>query len=126
VNTLSWLLYLADVSGTLSVVVGLSALVLGITAVILNVVASVHQSNGEYSAKEYAATKPYARGTLIAAPILLLLACVVPSEDTVYAIAVSEMGEEVLKSETASKAQRALNAWLDKQIGETKVEGDEK
>lgn len=42
-----------------------------------------------------------------------------PSKDTVYAIAASEMGESVLKSETGSLATQALNAWLKKQITPT-------
>jgi predicted permease len=47
-----------------------------------------------------------------------------PSQETVYAIAASELGETALKSETGNKAVEALNAWLDRQIGgvEEKVE----
>jgi hypothetical protein len=33
-----------------------------------------------------------------------------------YAIAASELGEEVYKSEVGQKAEQALRAWLDKQI----------
>lgn len=39
-----------------------------------------------------------------------------PSKDTMYAIAASEVGESVLNSPTGSKAVQALNAWLDRQI----------
>lgn len=39
-----------------------------------------------------------------------------PSKNTMYAIAASEIGEDVIKSQTASKAFRAFDAWLDKQL----------
>lgn len=55
----------------------------------------------------------------VSAIALVVVSVAVPSKDTVYAIAASEVGEEVVKSETASKAIKALNAWLDKQITPT-------
>lgn len=52
----------------------------------------------------------------------------VPPQETFYAIAASEMGEEIVKSETAGKAMKALDAWLDRQIEEPveEVEREEK
>lgn len=53
-------------------------------------------------------------GYALAACVLTVV--VVPSSDTVYAIAASEMGERVLSSPTAGKALKALDHWLDRQI----------
>jgi hypothetical protein len=53
---------------------------------------------------------------LKAAIIVGLVGAVTPSEKTIYAIAASEYGEEVLKTPEATKARQALNAWLDEQI----------
>lgn len=50
--------------------------------------------------------------------VLGLLLVFIPSSKTIYAIAASEMGEEVLASPTADKAHKALDAWLDDQIKE--------
>ena len=55
----------------------------------------------------------------VSAIALVVVSLAVPSKDTVYAIAASEVGEEIVKSETAGKAVKALNAWLDKQIAPT-------
>ena len=46
----------------------------------------------------------------------------VPEKETFYAIAASEMGEEVLNSKIGGKAQRALEQWLDRQIFESDEE----
>lgn len=40
----------------------------------------------------------------------------VPSADTVYAIAASELGGQALKTPLAGKAEKALESWLDTQI----------
>ncbi|WOF44326.1 hypothetical protein KNJ79_05185 [Sphingopyxis indica] len=40
----------------------------------------------------------------------------VPSKETFYAIAASEMGEQALKSPIMTKAGKALEQWLDKQL----------
>jgi hypothetical protein len=56
------------------------------------------------------------RFTPILAVVFALLGGLTPSRETIYAIAASELGEEALKSSAATKAQQALNAWLDKQI----------
>jgi len=47
--------------------------------------------------------------------VLFLMAALIPSKETMYAIAASELGEKLLHTETVSKAQKALEAWLDSQ-----------
>lgn len=51
-------------------------------------------------------------------PLLWVFAAAVPPKETIYAIAASEMGEELMKTPTATKAVKALDAWLDKQLAE--------
>lgn len=56
--------------------------------------------------------------------VFVLLMVFVPSKNTMYAIAASEIGEDVAKEVSTSplynKAQAALNNWLDKQLGKEK------
>lgn len=47
---------------------------------------------------------------------LSTLAVVLPSRETIYAIAASQMDEQALKSDIGAKTFRALDAWLDRQI----------
>lgn len=56
--------------------------------------------------------KGYFKLGIIAALVIIP----VPSKDTIYAIAASEMGERALASPTGDRAVKALNAWLDRQI----------
>ena len=44
-----------------------------------------------------------------------LIAAFCPSSETMYAIAASQSGEQVLKTPLANKAEKALEVWLDKQ-----------
>jgi hypothetical protein len=48
--------------------------------------------------------------------LFCFLTVATPSKETVYAISASEVGEEIVNSDTANKAKQALNRWLDKQI----------
>lgn len=47
--------------------------------------------------------------------VLSLTGAVLPSRDTMYAIAASQVGEQALKTPLAEKAEKALEAWLNKQ-----------
>lgn len=51
--------------------------------------------------------------------VLLILAAFCPSQETVYAIAASEVGGKVVSSPTGDLATKALNAWLQRQINPT-------
>lgn len=62
-------------------------------------------------------------GLLVLLPSFIVsavLGSLVPSKETVYAIAASEMGERALNTPTATKAFQALEAWLDKQVNEAR------
>lgn len=122
-NSLSWMIYLADVLDGIQKTAVTVAVFGGLIALATNA-AHVVYSVEEYDKDTAKALKPYARGTLITALIALVLALVAPSKETIYAIAASEMGEEVLQSPEATKARAALNAWLDKQIEQKPEKGE--
>jgi uncharacterized membrane protein len=66
------------------------------------------------------AKKSQGYGILFAviAVFIWAIGCFMPNQDTVYAIAASEMGGRIVNGQTASLANQALNAWLKKQIGD--------
>ena len=118
-NNLSWMIYLAGVAGSLGVALVLLAIGTAATCAI-GVVYGAHLKDESYRDKylwqeghEVQRFWLRALGVPIA---LLLLRIPIPSQDTVYAIAASELGEQALHSPTGSKAVQALEAWLDRQI----------
>lgn len=104
-NDLSWMIYAADVADGLSTF----TLFAGFVAFACFVTKAIARADGECTSTPVALFG-------VASAILWLMCAAIPAKETVYAIAASEMGEEVAQSETAGKAIKALNAWLDKQI----------
>lgn len=127
-NSLSWLIYLAEVSGGVAATFGVVAFFSGGVAVgslIFWLVTDETPKICSWEDKESkiaghrarrATLKAAIRPAVICFIVCSLVSSFLPSRDTIYAIAASEMGEEVVKSETAGKAMKALNAWLDRQI----------
>lgn len=107
-NDLSWLIYFADVIGGLRVAISVS-----LFASVFLIPWACSVAGQFYDVEVH--DLPFKS---IAAWffILGLFLIITPSQSTIYAIAASEMGEEVLESETASKAMKAVDAWLDRQI----------
>jgi hypothetical protein len=113
-NQLSWLLYLADVSASSEGWL----IFFGIVAVVVSTVSVLILFN--MPLEEEGVRGATGKTMLVSIPttlVCVLLSVALPSRETVYAIAASELGEQVLTSETGQRAGRALNAWLDKQIG---------
>lgn len=114
-NQLSWLLYLADVAGSsgwaICGVFVISALVVAITLV------AAPLSEGEAITEENRPKWLKILKTFAASAIIsFVLMTLIPAKETVYAIAASEIGEQVATSPTGQKALRAIDAWLDRQI----------
>lgn len=106
-NDLSWLIYFADLSSRLSVLSSITAFLSMFAAVVYSLYHAIEN-------EEFKVSYP-----LLSVFVVSALVCsVLPTRETVYAIAASELGEEVLKSSTATKAQQALDTWLDTQIEE--------
>lgn len=124
-NQLSQLLYAGNVAGNLGgffVFFGILTLIYTIVCFIASFICDTEGSR--YSDdEERARNMKFARNARrLALPgfvftfLLWTAAAFMPSQDTVYAIAASEMGESALKSETGSLATQALNSWLKEQI----------
>ena len=130
-NSLSWLLYLAGVSENVGFLLGfLGLFVIGAggfctMGYFMTERSSYSRYNDDYAkelkAREDALLKRLGWSSvcgLVIGILMWVVAALIPSKETVYAIAASEMGEELLKTPTAAKATKALDAWLDKQIAE--------
>lgn len=129
-NQLSWLIYGAEVLGNIGAlfcILGFAAL--GATAGGV-LIGAIERDNTYSDSDRWQAALDFQKSCLKIGPlfavIMFSVSCFIPSKETVYAIAASEIGENVLKSDTGSKAVKALDAWLDKQISETKEEEKEK
>lgn len=130
-NQLSWMLYWANVLGN----VGPSLFFLGLPCIIAGVLLtsftlhmrseliSLADSENDYRINRAIAQLNGWRPKMWIGPTLIVVALLMwvgsmftPSSDTMYAIATSQVGEQVLSTPLASKAEKALEAWLDKQI----------
>ncbi len=123
-NSLSWFLYLADVIGNFRGIAHPFAFFGGVAffiAVGVRVVVGGLAAAGEDEAKAFV---PLAQTALKYVTIVFTSACLVlvvaPSTNTLYAIAASEMGEKIVKSESVQgitdDATKALQQWIKRQI----------
>jgi hypothetical protein len=126
-NSLSWLIYLASLSGSASGFFSFLA-VLGAVFVVVGGVLSIMWTDGSYGGERR--MKGYEdmrkRGQyllprgLLALCVFGSIATILPSQNTIYAIAASEIGERVITDETvkglAADSTKALQAWIKKQI----------
>ncbi len=133
-NALSWTIYAADVAGTVNAIgfiATISPIPLAVTAFVIT---DAERSAWDAQARSHRAYpslykapdgprpaldhpyRKYTKPLFTAAAVSAIIAAIVPSPQTLYAIAASEVGEEVVKSATATKALKALDAWLDAQI----------
>jgi uncharacterized membrane protein YiaA len=126
-NTLSWFLYFADVIEGLNYFFGIVALlsVFIFVGVVIWCIASFYDYRRWRGTKyEHVYTPTIQRQVFLLSLTVLLVSVtcssILPSKNTMYAIAVSEMGEKALASEVGKKAQRALEVWITQQIGEKK------
>lgn len=101
-NTLSWLIYFADIVSNLQGLLTTIAVIMGTACVIA--IGPI-----EIPIKRV-------RLWIVVAALVSVIAALLPSKNTVYAIAASELGEQVLVSNTGKKAVAALEAWLDAQV----------
>lgn len=133
-NELSWLIYLADVAGSVKTYAGTASVfcLIGAGASMVCALASEGAERFEASwveilPRESIPAMEHWRGLknkalgmikplLIFAAVAAVITAFTPASGTIYAIAASEMGERVIQSETGDKAIQALNVWLDRQI----------
>jgi hypothetical protein len=109
-NSLSWMIYLASVVDNIGVIFGIMLVVGGLGLIFTTIpFLADHDEYGERLRRPL-------RNGIVAWIAVALLGSFLPSKETIYAIAASEYGEDILNSETGGKAVQALNAWLDRQI----------
>jgi hypothetical protein len=110
-NTLSWMLYFGGVVSAL----GGWMTGLGVIAMFGEPLRSFFSTFDEYADPH--PSQMVVRWKVVAiGAAAVMLSTLIPSQNTVYAIAASEMGEKALTSATGGKAAKALDAWLDRQI----------
>lgn len=122
-NDLSWLIYFADVAGSMGWAFNFIFIISSIVFV-LNCTLGFTHAEEKATKEAWSLWRKFLWNSLIIGFVSFILTGIIPSKNTIYAIAASEMGEEIVKSETAGKAVKALDNWLDKQIDEPK-QGDE-
>lgn len=123
-NSISWFLYFADLTSNLSsaaaVVCFLSVMALFAT-IFFRAFTAIKCDPAE--PKEAGATLlsvRLLRANIVTLAVAAVLIVVIPSKNTMYAIAASEVGERVVKSEAvqgiATDATKALHQWIRRQI----------
>ena len=106
-----WMLYLADVTDGVRLCLILS----GVAC------AGYGGFRGFFALTEDELVPASVKPALIIAVSCALVAALIPSKTTLYAIAAVNVGQTALHTPTGDKAMRALNSWLDRQIdGEKK------
>ena len=116
-NSLSWHIYAADVCSNLTRLLFAAVFFGGATYVILLVV-----YGGIKYIEEDKDAKPPPKSLLIGVIAVAVIGIAVPSKETIYAIAASEAGERLAKSEAITEVSRealaTLKVWLRAQRAE--------
>jgi hypothetical protein len=129
-NSVSWFIYAAQVCGSLAElfeVLGWFTLVgIWLAFVAPRVANFINDQKNDDPRAVFPNPKPLRKGWLGFAFTLILLGNLIPGKNTMYAIAVSQVGESIVKSgqtqEMASDATKALQQWIKKQIDPEKTE----
>lgn len=110
-NSISWFLYASDVVGNLQPTLAIGGGSGLVAAGFFTLCSFIDEDNGGISLAK--------RISFYAIPAILI-ACIIPSKTTMYAIAASQVGERVAQNEAvqdiASDATKALQIWIKKQI----------
>ena len=115
-NPLSWLLYLADISETINHCFSfLLMLITVVTAICLifgfiNLDMAWDDEDRDKAKRVMNLPLKF----ILPASIMIFIMIVVPSKQTIYLIAASEMGEEAIKSDLGKKVLTYLEQELDK------------
>lgn len=105
-----WWMYAADVVGSVSTCLTLASIASVVGYGVWVIWASLEDAEGP----------PFRLlGWAIA---FALVASVIPSTKTMYAVAATQAGKDAIATPTGQKAMKALDAWLDRQIAGEKSE----
>lgn len=120
-NSVSWFIYIADVLGNISAI----ALMCAAACAVFCVVCLTGQAatDGGLS-KDCPNMWRYWWRCAAGCVLLSIFASLIPSKNTMYAIAASQMGERVIESEQvrgiADDATKAVHQWIKQQIAPEK------
>lgn len=115
-NSLSWFLYLAETVGKLGAIAEAFSIILGLGFV---VIAFWHFT---YLEDRQNTPKPPVRGYTLTFVIMVLVAIVTPSKETIYLIAGSEAGEAIVTSESGQEILNDIHEVIKHQLGQLKEE----
>lgn len=117
-NSVSWFIYIAQVANSLGVMFCVLGVLL-IIAVMGRFIFPYAQNAMELNDpgdRGYVQPTAIHRGYMMLAICFLLVGNLMPEKNTMYAIAASQVGEQIVKTEIASDATKALHQWIKKQI----------
>jgi len=113
-NTLSWLLYVADAFESLGILLGITATI-GVVLVLFTAIITAFHDVNNYDGPNRGAS----RLKMLWIPVLAgLIACAIPSSNTIYMIAASEAGSAVVNSPDGREMLDGVKAIIKKKIAE--------
>lgn len=121
-NSFSWFLYWIDVVASISVILTAASVLFLIALIALWIACAfrIEAGSREEKDKTRQIRAAWTWRFAIMAGAMSFVASFMPSKGTMYAIAASQVGEQVVHSEEirgmASDAQKALQRWIKKQI----------
>jgi hypothetical protein len=120
-NTLSVLVYTAELADSLDTVAKIASLIGGIS-IAATAFACICATDENVTKEERLAVVKWFKRSIIATSILAVTAAVIPSRDTVLMIAASEMAERVVMSEPVQSvvdpATQLLREWIEQKTRE--------
>lgn len=115
-NSISWLIYLAEAVTGLSILLGVGAVV------VLVFIGFWCLFRGIEHDIEVMTSLKQAKGLIFTCLAALFIMVLVPSQRTIYLIAASEIGESVLTNPESKKYLLDIKEIIDKKIAELKAE----
>lgn len=115
-NDLSWFLYWAGIVGSIKFALVIFAILIIIAAAIIAVLALAYLMDGDEKEKSRR-TMWWSLRLLLVSVIFGFGAAFVPPKETLYAIAASEVAEEVILSPEGNRARELLNKAMDRLDG---------
>ena len=113
-NQLSWILYAANVCDNAAWLLSILTILGTIGAILWAVIGLIEDS---LRSEQWCNWRRCGLYVILPCWLLGVIPGIfVPSKETVYAIAASEIGEQALHTSVGNKAFKALDSWLDKQI----------
>ena len=113
-NSLSWMIYLANIAGNLSIVLA----ALGIALIIGGVFCVMKVDLDNIGAEKKLS---WPRWPFIVAVPLFVISALLPSERAVYLIGASQMGEKVIEDPATAEMMRDVREIISSKLKEMKV-----